>query len=114
MDESRATDGITYFKESEMKPVLQYLKSNALLIALLGVVGYQQVMLSQLVTEGKWDSMILKNPRERCVRGGHRILMYDDIGIAGSVAPQRICAYDGEKIKIPSAYEQNAYLVGMP
>lgn len=42
-----------------MKPVLQYLKSNALLIAILGVLGYQHVMLSQLVTEGKWDSMIL-------------------------------------------------------
>ena len=63
---------------------------------------------------GEGAATILKNPREMCVRGGHRILMYDDLGIAGSVAPQRICAYDGEKIIIPSAYEQNAYLIGAP
>lgn len=32
-----------------MKPILQYVKSNALLITLLGVVGYQQTMLNKLV-----------------------------------------------------------------
>lgn len=32
-----------------MKSILQYLKSNALVIALLGVVGYQQTVLTELM-----------------------------------------------------------------
>jgi hypothetical protein len=32
-----------------MKSILSFLKSNALMIALLGVVGYQQTMLTELM-----------------------------------------------------------------
>ena len=32
-----------------MKSILSFLKSNALVIALLGVVGYQQTMLTELM-----------------------------------------------------------------
>ena len=34
-----------------MKSILSFLKSNALVIALLGVVGYQQVMLNEIAED---------------------------------------------------------------
>ena len=51
-----------------MKSILQYLKSNALVIALLGVVGYQQVMLNEIAEDTRWTVFVADSNNDEIVQ----------------------------------------------
>jgi len=51
---------------------------------------------------------VMKNPFDAGVKDGNRVLVYE-LELLGQKV-QRVCLFDGKKIRMPSIFEQSRYL----